>query len=307
MIILDIYPKLKKQVGVLFSLFPVADLHLLLESKDNQKDPEHKPYSPLDPEAWWYIKECFDEVRNCETGIFGEKTYSVTVGDIGEIERSSVRKIKRQMKKNDCRAEDTIYKYIIDEHILPKLRRLLKGTEYLGGSSGNHLIEWFNKKVLGENSEEYIVKKLGGEYLGEAHAVLNFHINSGGTRSLIKVLVTHGSKGGSKASIVRELEQIHKMYGKIDCVIKAHAHEPLDTFYCRYELPKRADLPIQKHECLVVCLGSTRAGIKKGYDDYTEQFNYQPTAGRFPVILFHASRTSRKNRNVEIKLRPYTM
>jgi hypothetical protein len=262
-------------------------------------------YQPLDEEAWTYLFKCVKEVRD-NPKFFG-KVYGVSLADLIEIERTSVRKQHKSLKKNDRKAQDSVYKYILRTHIIPKFERLLSGIGLIAGVAGNHVIEFFSHDD-GINSDEYIVKKLGGTYLGEGKGLINFHIKTRGNNSvLIRAVILHGTKGGSKNTIIKELQKLAYMYGKIDLVIMAHAHDPMAHFHCKLDLPEKQDGKIKKHECLVVCLGSTRDGEKMGYDDYVERCNYPASAARFPVIVAHAYHPKSNNSNLEIKLRPIIM
>jgi hypothetical protein len=232
-----------------------------------------------------------------------------TGGDLTELERSSVRKVMRTIKKNDTRAQDTNHKYILNKCILGKLKHMVRDTKFVGGVAGNHLIEFSQEgQGLGyANSEEYLIRRLGGEYCGEGKLLLNLHFDNGGHKTLKKVIITHGQKGGSKAAIINELQKIYYLYVKIDLVIKCHAHDPMAGFYCKYDLPDKADGKIKKAETLVMCLGSTRGGEVMGYDDYTERCNYAPHAARFPMAIFYSTRNKANSGNGDIKIRPIIM
>ena len=288
-------------VGNLFTFIPIADTHMLVDTDSEEA------YQPLDPEAWIYLNKCVKEVKS-NPRYYG-KLYGATLADLTEIERTSVRKQHKCLKKNDRKAQDSLYIHILRERIIPKFIRLFKGIKFIGGVAGNHLIEFFDHKD-GINSDEYIVRKLGGTYLGESKGLINFHIRGGAsdkTSVLIRAVILHGTKGGSKATIIRELQKLAYLYGKIDLVVMAHAHDPMTHFHCKLDLPEKENGRMKKHECLVVCLGSTRDGEKMGYDDYVERCNYPPSAGRFPMIICHAYKPSHANNNIEIKLRPIIM
>ena len=288
--------------GNFLSLFGIADTHFLCDSEDEDA------YQPVNSDYWTYLKYCAREVK-ANPKFFG-KVLTFTGGDLTELERSSTRKVLRQIKKNDTRAQDTIHKYTLRKAIIPKLKLLTENTTFIGGVAGNHLIE-FSQESDGTgyiNSEDYIIKSLGGEYCGEGKLLLNIHMNSMGQRRKRSVLITHGSKGGSKNAVIRELQQIYYQYGtRIDVIVKAHAHEPMAGFHAAYQLPDTAEGKIKTHETLVVCLGSTRGGEIVGYDDYTERCNYPATAGRYPVIIFRSLSPCSNSCAVDIKIRPYIM
>jgi len=285
--------------GNLFTIFPIADTHLLADTDSKEA------YQPLDYDAWTYLKKVAHEIKG-NRAYYG-RLFSLSLADLIEFERSSVRKTQKGLKKNDLKMKDTINKQILNSYIIPKLRPLVDGTEFLCGIAGNHLVEFFDQKES-VNSDEYITKKLGGVYLGESKGLINFHICRNKVNScLIRAVILHGTKGGSKQAIVRELQKLAYLYGKIDLVIMAHAHDPMAHFHCKYDLPDRADGKIQKHECLVVCVGSTRGGEKMGYDDYTERFNYPASAARFPIIIGHLYKPAHRADNATIKLRPLIM
>lgn len=301
MIIIDIYETIKK-TGVFSTWFGLADLHMLIDTDDKDA------YQPLDYNAYQYLKYCAKEIKD-NPGYYG-KCYTYSAGDLTELERSSVRKVMRAgLHKNDTRAQDTIHKTVINDHIIPKIKVLTKDTKFIGGVAGNHMIEFSDdSRGMGyPNSEAMIIRRLGGEYAGEGLLLINYHIQLGGQRVLKKIIITHGIKGGSKASIVRELQTLHSLAGKIDWVVVAHAHDPFTGFYARYDFPDKKTGSISKHECLVTCLGSTRDGIKKGYDDYTERFMYTPSASRFPVAMFMAYKPMENNRSLDVKIRPLIM
>ncbi len=302
MIIVDTFGKMDR-VGTISSWMGIADLHLLIDTDDKDA------YQPLDHDSFQYLKYCNKEIKS-DPKHYGE-IVTFTAGDLTEMERSSVRKVKRSIHKNDRRSEDTIHKSIISNHIIPKIKQLTRDTKFLGGVAGNHMIVFSNESTgTGySNSEAYIIQRLGGKYCGEGMMLINYHITCGkAQRVLKKILVTHGSKGGSKASIIRQLQKMHEMGIKIDWMVCAHAHDPFNGFFCRYEFPDTETQRIKKHECLVTCLGATRDGIKIGYDDYTEHGMFTPSAGRYPVVQFKAYKPSNDCRNsFEVKLRPIIM
>lgn len=299
MISIDIYHDISK-TGNFLTLAGIADLHLLIDSD------EPDAFQPVDPESFAYLKYCYNELKS-NPKFFG-RTMFFSGGDLTELERYSVRTAKKSfLRKNDSKAEDMIYKNSLNKFILPKIRRLVGKKEFIGGVAGNHLMEFCDKKN-GENSEEYIIKKLGGKYFGEGKALLNFHFEyKKDHRCIKKVIILHGTKAGTKQSTIKELEKIVSQYGQIDLVIKCHAHDPMTHFHCRYHLPDTNTGKIKKVETLVMCLGSTRGGEVIGYDDYTERGNWPPLAGRFPVAIFHAHKPDSNNHCLEIKIRPYTM
>lgn len=295
MISLDIHHKILK-TGNFLSLAGIADLHFLCDTEDKEA------FQPLDPEAFNYLKHCFNELE--ENTLFG-KVMAFTGGDNTELERWGDRKKVRAFRL-DTSSEDTVQKYILKSHLIPKLKGLIKNKNFIGGVAGNHLIEFFDKKD-GENSEQYIIERLGGKYFGDGKALLNFHFDYGYQRCLKKVLILHGTKAGTKQSIIRELQQIFYQYGKIDLVIKCHAHDPMSHFHCKYDLPDSKTGKIKKAETLVMCLGSTRKGEVMGRTDYCERGNYEPFAARFPVAIFHCYKPVENNNTIEIKIRPYIM
>ena len=300
MIILDLYEKITK-TGPFATFMGIADTHFLIDTDDTNA------YQPLDYDAYQYLKHCNKEMKD-NPKFFG-KPYTFTGGDLTELHRSSVRKAMRVIKKNDCRAEDSMHKAILSDYVVPKVKVLTDGTTFIGGVAGNHMIE-FSDDSEGtgyKNSEAYIIQRLGGKYCGEGLMLINYHIQLGNQRCLKKIIIMHGTKGGSKTSIMRELANLHNMCGKVDWLIKCHAHDPLDGFYCRYDFPDESSGRIKKHECLVTCLGSTRDGVKKGYDDYCERFLYSPSASRFPVGIFYAHKPCSNNRTLDVKIRPLTM
>lgn len=297
MIILDVYENIKS-VGAFSTWMGIADTHFLIDSEDEGS------YQPLDYDGYQYLKYCNGEIKkNPKT--YG-KVYTFLGGDTTELDRSSVRKVKRTLKKNDCRAEDALHKRVINDYILPKIKVLTRDTQFLGGVAGNHMID-FSDQELYQNSEDFIIKRLGGKYCGEGLMLINYHIKLGAQRCLKKIIITHGTKGGTKNSIIRELQNMHALCGKVDWLIKAHAHDPITGFYCRYDFPDESTGKIKKHECLVTCLGSTRDGIKKGYDDYSERFLYTPSASRHPIGIFTAYKPSNNNNTLDVKIRPMIM
>ena len=290
-----------KHTGNFLTLLGIADTHFLCDSD------EENAYQPLDYEAYQYLKYCANEIKK-NPSYYG-KVITYTGGDLTELERSSTRKVMRALRKNDTRAQDTIHKRILNDDILPKIKTLTDNTQFIGGVAGNHMIE-FSDDSNGTgypNSEAYLIRRLGGQYCGEGKLLLNLHIKMGAQHCLKKVIITHGVKGGSKQSIIRELQQIFYQYGKIDLVIKCHAHDPMAHFHCRYDLPDTKTGKIKKVETLVMCLGSTRDGEKIGYDDYSERFNYSPMAARYPVAVFHAYKPAANDRTIAVKIRPLIM
>lgn len=292
---LDLFIEYKKS-GNLLTLMPFGDLHLLADS-----DVEGA-YQPLDHDAFLYLRKVMAEVAT-DNKYYGN-SYTLSLADLTELERGGVRKVTKTLRKNDRKAQDVTHKKILRDYIIPKIEVLVRGSKFLGGIAGNHLVEFVDHEE-GANSEEYIIKRLGGKYMGEAKGLINFHIGGKGkSQTMIRAVVLHGTKGGSKMAIVKELQKLVYLYGKIDLVIMAHAHDPMAHFHCKYDLPDTADGKIKKHECLVVCIGSTRGGEVMGYDDYTERFNYPASAARFPAIIFHAHMPGNNAGNIQIKLRP---
>jgi hypothetical protein len=138
--------------------------------------------------------------------------------------------------------------------------------------------------------------------------LVNYHINLGEQRVLKKILILHGTKGGNKAAIIRQLQRLHEMGVRVDCIVVAHAHDPRTGFYSRYDYPDTEKQAIKKHDTLVVCLGSTRDGIKKGYDDYCERFMFTPSAGRYPVLMFRATKRHIDTKgSMDVVIRPMIM
>ena len=308
MIVVDRHIDLKT-TGNFLTLCGIADLHLLCEiDKAEKREHERKGraiFDPLNKEAWHYLHHCMAEVVGMPK--YYGKVMTFLGGDTTELERSSIRKAKRQAyHKNDSRAEDQMYKYAMREYVIPRVKTFVKGTDFIGGVAGNHLID-FSDESLHRNSEEYIIKTLGGVYGGEAMLLLNLHISYGSKRRLIKVVIQHGTKGGTKTSIIRELQAMYGMFGEVHCLIKCHAHDPMTAFYAKYNPPTSQDIKhIGKTETLVMCLGATRDGMKIGYDDYSERCNYAPTADRYPMAIFHAYRDN-LTQGLNIKIRPLTM
>lgn len=306
MILLDLYRKINR-CGNFMSFFGIADTHILCDSEDPLA------YQPLDEEAYNYLRYCMLEAKGFKE-LFGE-IVTYTGGDLTELERSSTRKVLRQIKKNDSRAQDAIHKRILNDYVYPKLKTLVANTTFLGGVAGNHLIEFHDQDVGYPNSEAYLIRRLGGKYCGEGKMLINLHLTYGkSNRCVKKILITHGAKGGNKTAIIKELQQIHSQYGAIDCIIKCHAHDPMTAFYARYKIPDSSKGKMKKQETLVVCLGSTRDGEKAGdgvktaaYDDYSERFNYSPTAARFPVVILHAVKNQESADCIDVKFRPLTM
>ena len=301
MIVIDIYEKIAK-TGVFASWMGIADLHILVDTEDENA------YQPLDHKAYEYLKFCNEELK-ANPNSFG-KIYTYTDGDLTELFRSTIRKTKAAYHKNDSRAEDSMHKKVLNDYVVPKLKVLTRDTTFIGGVAGNHLIE-FSQESKGTgyaNSEEYIINRLGGKYAGEGMMLINYHINLGCQRVLKKILVTHGAKGGTKTAIIKQLERLHSMGVRVDCIVVAHAHDPLTGFYSRYDYPDTENQAIKKHDTLVVCLGSTRDGIKKGYDDYCERFMFTPSAGRYPVLVFRATKRHIDSRgSMDVVIRPYIM
>lgn len=296
MIIIDLHHEIK-QTGNFLSLAGLADFHFLCD--DN--DPE--AFQPLNLDAYNYLQYCFTELKRKK---FYGKIFTFTGGDTTELDRGGIRKAKKSYHKNDKITEDTLHKFNLKKYIIPKIERLVKGTQFIGGSGGNHVIEFCDQKE-GSTSEEFIVRKLGGKYFGEGKALINFHFVLGNQRCLKKVIILHGRKAGTKQSIIRELKDIFEQYGKIDLVIKCHAHDPMTHFHCRYNLPDKETGKIKKVETLVMCLGSTRGGEVKNFVDYTEDGNYQPHAARYPIAVFHAYKPMSNDRTLDVKIRPYIM
>lgn len=298
MILIDLHHDIEKS-GNFLTLVGIADTHFLCDDEDEGA------YQPLDKSAWTYLRHCIEEVKT-NRSYYGKPVF-FTGGDLTELERSSVRKGKRSvMHKNDSRAEDSIHKKILRADILPKLQTLIGTDTFIGGVAGNHLIEFCDHND-GHNSEEYLIKKLGGEYCGEGKMLINLHLRMKSQCMLKKILITHGSKAGTKSSVINELQKIHAQYGSIDVVIKCHAHDPMTAFYARYNTPDRVGGIMKKQETLVMCLGSTRDGEKIGYDDYVERGNYAPHAARFPMAIFHAYKASENYNSLVVKIRPLTM
>lgn len=320
MIIVDRFFQVDK-VGNFATLIGVADLHLLCASTDDcpppgvpkkdladDEDEKATPggFQPLDRDAFNYFRVCLDEIRG-NPKYYG-KPLTVTVGDNTELERSSVRKVMRTLRKNDSRAQDTVHKHNINRYVIPKIHTLLKNTDFVGGVAGNHMIE-FADSTLYRNSEEYIVRRLKGVYGGEAMMVINFHVKYGKTNTrLIRAVIQHGTRGGSKNAIMKELQAMYALFGEVHLLIKAHAHDPMTAFYARYKIPDSQDAKkMMKQETLVMCLGATRDGIKIGYDDYNERMLFSPSAARFPVAIFRAVRLAENGGRLDIKIRPLTM
>lgn len=307
MIIIDQYEKLSR-TGVFATWMGIADTHILIDSEDPTA------YQPLDYDAYQYLKFCAKEIK--DNPKFYGKVYTYTAGDLTELERSSVRKVMRALKKNDTRAQDAVHKKVLNDYVLPKLKVLTRDTKFLGGVAGNHMIE-FSRDSEGTgyaNSEAYLIQRMGGKYCGEGKMLINYHIELGHQRCLKKIIITHGIKGGNKAAIVRQLQQMYSQYGAIDMLVCAHAHDPFTGFFARYQLPDEQTGRMKKVETLVMCLGSTRDGEKAGdginneaYDDYSERFNYTPCASRYPVAVFMAHKPASNNQTVEIKIRPLIM
>jgi hypothetical protein len=301
MIICDIHHKITK-TGVFATMAGLADLHMLIDTDDKSA------YQPLNHDSMNYLKHCMDELR-ASPKAYG-KIYTFLGGDTTELDNSGTRKIKRAIRKNIRRAEDSIHRAVLSQYVIPKIKRLTQGTKFIGGIAGNHLIE-FSDESGGDgypNSEAYVIRKLGGIYAGEGLMLINLNLEyTGGGRCLKKIVIMHGSKGGTKTSIIKELERLHSICGKVDMLIKAHAHDPSAFFCCRYEFPNRESGDVKTHECVVMCLGSTRDGIKKGYDDYTERFLYPPTAARFPMAVFVAQKMKANQSSLDIKIRPLIM
>lgn len=302
MIIVDIYETIKK-AGVFATWMGIADTHILIDTEDENA------YQPLDYKAYQYLKFCNDELKASPES-FG-KIYTYTAGDLTELFRSTIRKTKKNgYHKNDCRAEDSMHKRVLSDYVLPKLKVLTGDTKFIGGVAGNHLIE-FSQESSGTgyaNSEAYLIGRLGGKYCGEGMMLVNYHINLGAQRVLKKILICHGTKGGSKAAIIRQLQRLYEMGVRVDCIVVGHAHDPMTGFYSRYDYPDTESGLIKKHDTLVVCLGSTRDGVKKGYDDYCERFMYQPSAGRYPVLVFRATKRHIDTKgSMDVVIRPYVM
>ena len=293
---IDLHRTINKS-GNFLTLIGIADTHFLCDSEDEQA------YQPLDKSALNYLRHCVKEIQG-NKAYYGEPLF-YTGGDLTELHRSSVRKVLRQLHKNDSKGEDTIHKHIIHHAILPKLKAIIGKDKLLGGVAGNHLIQFCGGEH--ENSEQYIIQRLGGQYCGEGKMLINLHLSLGPQKCLKKIIVTHGSKAGTKTSIIRELQDMYYQYGKIDLLIKCHAHDPMTHFHCKYNLPDSVGGKIHKEETLVMCLGSTRGGEKMGYDDYTERGNYQPHAARFPMAVFHAYKPMESNSTLSIKIRPIIM
>ena len=300
MIPIDIHYDIKK-CGNFLSFFGIADTHFLCDDTDDNA------YQPLDYNAYQYLKKCFAEAKQ-DKQTFGD-IFTFTGGDLTELERSSVRKVLRSVHKNDSKAQDAIHKRILNDDVLPKLKVLTRDTRFIGGVAGNHLVE-FSPDSHGTgyiNSEDYLIKRLGGKYCGEGKLLINLHLKLGGHRCLKKIIITHGQKAGTKASIINELQKMYYQYGKIDLLIKAHAHEAMAGFNCRYDLPDTSTGKMKKQETVIMCLGSTRGGEVMGYDDYCERANFAPIASRYPVAIFHAYKPMENNRSLEVKIRPYIM
>ncbi len=296
---IDLYYELKK-TGSFLTLLGIADTHFLCDS--TEKD----AYQPLDYDAYQYFKKCANEIKD-NPSYYG-KVVTFTGGDLTELERSSVRKVLRAIRKNDTRMQDTIHKKILNDDILPKLNSLIKGTQFIGGVAGNHLIEFSETDKGYINSEAYLIQRMGGEYCGEGKLLINLHITMGSQRCLKKIIITHGMKAGTKSATINELKKIYEEYGsQVDLIIKCHAHDPVAGFYCQYDLPDNSTGKIKKQETLVMCLGSTRGGETMGYDDYSERCNYSPLAGRYPVAVFHAYKPSENKQTLSIKIRPIIM
>lgn len=296
---IDLHYDLKK-CGNFLTLLGISDTHFLCDS--TEKD----AYQPLDYEAYQYLKKCAKEIKDSPE-FFG-KVVTYTGGDLTELERSSTRKVLRQLRKNDTRAQDTIHKRILNDDVLPKLKVITRDTNFIGGVAGNHLIEFCETDKGYINSEAYLIQRLGGKYCGEGKLLVNMHIKMGQQRCLKKIIITHGQKAGTKAGTIGELKKIYEQYGtQVDLIIKCHAHDPMAGFYCQYDLPDSVTGKIHKQETLVMCLGSTRGGEVMGYDDYSERCNYAPLAARYPMAIFHAYKPTETCRTLSIKIRPYIM
>jgi hypothetical protein len=298
--IIDIYEKINK-CGTFATWMGIADLHILIDTDDEDA------YQPLDYDAFIYLRACANELK-ADKKHYG-KIYTFTAGDLSELERSGVRKVMKALRKNDKRAQDTIHKKILNDNILPKVKSIVEDTKFVGGVAGNHMVV-FSPESKGTgypNSEAYIIRRLGGEYCGEGLMLINYHINMGSQRVLKKILVMHGSKGGTKTAILKQLQKMHDLGVRLDWVVCAHAHDPFTAFYAKYDFPDTSTGKIKKHICLVSCLGATRDGIKNGYDDYTEHGLYSPSAGRFPVGIFIARKPSENNGTLDVIIRPLTM
>lgn len=296
---IDLHYDLKK-TGNFLTFLGIADTHFLCDSTDEQA------YQPLDYEAYQYFKKCAKEIKDNKDYYGDVITY--TGGDLTELERSSTRKVLRALRKNDTRAQDTIHKRILNDDILPKLKVITRGTKFIGGVAGNHLIEFCDTDMGYPNSEAYLIRRLGGEYCGEGKLLVNLHIKMGAQRCLKKIIITHGTKAGTKSATINELKKIYEEYGaQVDLIVKCHAHDPMAGFYCQYNLPDSRTGKIKKQETLVMCLGSSRGGETMGYDDYSERCNYAPLAARYPVAVFHAYKPMDNDRTLKIKIRPIIM
>lgn len=303
MIILDLYREVKSVGSIFMSLFGIADTHFLCDDEDEDA------FQPVNIEYFNYIRYCLDELKDNKK-FFGE-IITFTGGDLTELEKTSSRDALRSIHKNKTRAQDSIHKRILSHDIYPKLKNMVNGTTFVGGVLGNHHIE-FSRKSDGtgySNSEEYLIKRLGGKYCGDGKMLINLHLNNGKSKCLKRIVITHGRKAGTKAGIINELKDIYYQYGtRVDCIIKAHAHDPFAGFYASYDLPTHENRGrLSTQETLVICLGSTRGGEMIGDTDYTEPRNYTPTAGRFPAILFKATKLKSNNSGFDVKLRPYIM
>ena len=319
MIIVDRFFQVNK-VGNFATWIGIADLHLLcpelvpniagIPKEDLAEDEDAKisnGFQPLDRDGYNYFRYCVDEVKS-NPKYYG-KPITFTAGDNTELERSSVRKIKRSgLRKNDNRADDTLHKHNLNKYVIPRIHNLTKGTDFIGGVAGNHMIEFADSTGY-RNSEEYIIKRLKGVYGGEAMMVINCHVQFGKSqRRIIRVVIQHGTKGGSKNAIIKELQSMYALFGEVHMLVKAHAHDPMTAFYSRYKIPDtQNEKKIRKQETLVMCLGATREGIKLGYDDYNERFLFTPSASRFPMAIFHACRISENDSRLGVKIRPITM
>lgn len=320
MIVLDRYFQVDK-VGNFATWIGIADLHLLcpelaasisgIPKKDLAADEDFrsggKGFQPLDRDGYNYFRYCVDEIKR-NPKYYG-KPITYTAGDNTELERSSVRKVKRSgLRKNDNRADDTLHKHNLNRYVIPKIHGLIKGTDFVGGVAGNHMIEFADSTGY-RNSEEYIIKRLKGVYCGEAMMVVNCHVRFGKSqRRIIRVVVQHGSRGGSKNAVIKELQSMYALFGEVHMLVKAHAHDPMTAFYARYEIPDSGEeKKMRKQETLVMCLGATRDGIKLGYDDYCERALFAPSASRFPMAIFHACRLAETGGRLEVKIRPITM
>ena len=222
--------------------------------------------------------------------------YFICPGDVHDDDRPTTRLLRRQMfndRQEALEQEDIQHLSWLDNHIIPKLNRLIIPARCLGILDGDHYRIYNN----GLTSVQYICAKNKVPYLGSGQALirLNFKYKNGGI-STIKIHLHHGKGNGiTEANDIQELQKISHQWPGVNVFVRGHSHKPKFIPFSYYCDTAGRPPEVRTKEGFLFNAGSFRGGVIMGKTDYAERNVYPPTSTRCPILHLTGSKVTANN------------